>query len=343
MNPNKKNEVAQNFFNLMIVTNLTLMLAIAATVYNNSLRSSPLFLFLLALGVGISSGTGLKRGGLLGMFLISVWISTKQVIGVWSPDRLYFNLLEIILAAAAFVINGHYHEKLKAHFIDDQGERQKLKLLDLEDTSVGLIKSAIGLLRLREETDRALRYRRPFSLVLILIRPVSETTWSDHKRFAVMRAVATTIKEATRNMDIPFLLSPEKIALILPDTEINGVNKVLNNLLGKLISSKVISDEGKSTPLQNDAQIRFGYGAFAGYSNKPIDIMAAAEKSLQKNIATNAGGIFQNLFIDWEVIGEATAANTIISPHSNDVVEQTDPNISIEMLSIIEQPTHQNN
>ena len=157
MNPNKKNEVAQNFFNLMIVTNLTLMLAIAATVYNNSLRSSPLFLFLLALGVGISSGTGLKRGGLLGMFLISVWISTKQVIGVWSPDRLYFNLLEIILAAAAFVINGHYHEKLKAHFIDDQGERQKLKLLDLEDTSVGLIKSAIGLLRLREETDRALR------------------------------------------------------------------------------------------------------------------------------------------------------------------------------------------
>ena len=91
------------------------------------------------------------------MLLISVWISTKQVIGVWSQDKLYFNLLEVILAATAFIINGYYHEKLRAHFVEDIGERQRLKLLDLEDISIGLIKPAIGMLRLKEETDRALQ------------------------------------------------------------------------------------------------------------------------------------------------------------------------------------------
>src|SRR5258706_1537585 len=336
MKSNKKDEEAQNFFNLMIVTNLTLMLAIASIIYNNTLRSSPIFLFLLALGIGISSGVGLKRGGLLGMLLISVWISAKQVIGVWSQDRLYFNLLEVILAATAFVINGYYHEKLKMNFAEDMGESQRLKLLDFEDTAIGLIKPAIGMLRLKEETDRALRYRRPFSLVLILIQPVSGIIWSNHERFAVMRAVATTVKDATRNMDIPFLVSVEKIALILPDTEINGVNKVLNNVLGKLISTRVINPDGKSESLQGHAQIRFGYGAFMGYSNQPIDLMEAAEKSLQRNIATNIGDIFQNLFIDWKTIGDAIAANTIISPQANKIVEQSDQNIGIELPAKIE-------
>src|SRR5258705_2558564 len=116
MKSNKKDEEAQDFFNLMIVTNLTLMLAIASIIYNNTLRSSPIFLFLLALGVGISSGVGLKRGGLLGMLLISVWISTKQSIGVWSQDTLYFNLLVLILAATAFVIIAYDAEKLQADF-----------------------------------------------------------------------------------------------------------------------------------------------------------------------------------------------------------------------------------
>jgi hypothetical protein len=336
MKPNKKNEEAQDFFYLMIVANLTLMLVIVSIIYNNSLRSSPLFLFLLALGIGISSGVGLKRGGLLGLLIISVWISAKQVIGVWSQDRLYFNLIEIVLAVTAFTINGFYHEKLRAHFIQDVGEKERLKLLDLEDTSIGLIKPAIGLLRLKEETDRALRYRRPFSLVLILVRPIAGITWSNHNRFAVMRAVATTVKDATRNMDIPFLVGPEKIALILPDTEINGVNKVLNKLLEKLILTRVISPEGKSESLQGHAQLRFGYGAFLGHSNKPIDLMEAAEKSLQKNIETNSGDIFQNLFIDWETIGDAMAVNTVIAPPADGILEQSDQGTGIDLLAKIE-------
>ena len=51
--------------------------------------------------------------------------------------------------------------------------------------------------------------------------------------------------------------------------------------------------------------------------------MRAAEMSLQKNIETNVGAIFQNLFIDWEEVGEAAPRRNIHShahmPESTDV------------------------
>jgi len=314
MEINHKLNRPQYFFNLMIGQTTTIMLAIVSIIYNNSLRSSPIFLFLLALGIGISSGIGLKRGGLLGLLLLSVWITTKQVIGVWSEDKLVLNLIEIILATATFFISGFYHETLKAHFMEYSDDKQKLKLLDLEDTGIGLIKPAIGLLRLKEESDRALRYRRPLSLILILVRPSSGIFWStDSKRRSVMRAIATALKEITRTMDIPFIVNQEKIALILPNTEINGANKVISNIMGEMSSARIINSDGSSDSLQNYAQLRFGFGVFIGYSREPIDLMAEAEKSIHKNIEANPGNIFQNLFIDWEVVGEPIVSNTVLA------------------------------
>jgi hypothetical protein len=334
MKINNKSDQPQYFFNSLIMIALTIMLAIVAIIYNNSERSSPVFLFLLTLGVGIASTMGLNRGGLLGLLLLSIWITTKQAIGVWSEDRLYLNLLEIIFATMAFVTNGFYHERLMGHFKEYQADQQKLKLLDLEDSTIGLIKSAIGLLRLKEEMDRALRYRRPLSLVLIIIHPYPGMTWKTRIKPTVMRAVATTIKDTTRNMDIPFLVDSEKIALLLPDTEINGVNKVLNNIVQKMNSTQVINPDGSSTFLQNYAQLRFGFGTFLGYSNKPFDLMDAAERSLQKSFETNPGNIFQNLFIDWEIIGDMAIANTVIAAAAKDAFEPLNQNADTDLISV---------
>jgi len=320
----------QYIFNSLTAMILTIVLAIVSIISINSIRSSPIFLFLLTLGIGIASALGLTRGGLFGLFLLSIWIVTKQTIGVWSEDKLYLNLLEISLAAAAFVASGSYHENLRVHFKEFQDDKQKLKLLDLEDASIGLIKPAIGLLRLKEETDRALRYRRQFSLLLILVRPIHGTSWEPGIRLSIMRAIATTIKDTIRAMDIPFLIGPEKIAVILPDTEINGVNKALSNILQKLIATRVINATGVSEALQDHAQIRLGFGAFLGYSKKPIDLMEAAEKSLQKNIETNIGNIFQNLFIDWEIVGDPVSLNTVISLDTREIFEQVDHGIGAE-------------
>lgn len=300
------------FFNLMIVIVFAIMLTIVSTIYNNSLRSSPIFLFLLTLGIGVASGIGLNRGGLFGLMLISIWITIKQVIGVWSEDRLLSNLLEVLLAAMAFITTGFYHDNLNAHFKKYLEAAQKLKQFDLEDTTIGLIKPAIGLLRLKEETDRAIRFRRPFSFILILFRPIRAQSWTASEKLSVMRAAATTVKHVTRAMDIPFLVSEEKIGLILPDTEINGADKVLNNILKQMMSTFTLTSTGGSEPMQEHAQIRYGGGVFLGRSNQPFEMMEAAEKSLQKNIETNSGNIFQNLFVNWEVMGDAATTNMVI-------------------------------
>ena len=330
METNNRIDRSRFFFNLTIVELIIIMLVVVSIINNNSIRSSPVFLFILALGVGVASGLGLKRGGLFGLLLLSIWITAKQTMGVWSEVKLYLNLLEIALAIATFFVVGYYHEQLRAHFNEYRADKQKLRLLDLEDIAIGLIKPAIGLLRLKEETDRALRYRLPISFLLILVRPNPGTTWENRERLAVMRAAATTLKAATRAMDIPFLVSEGKIGLILPNTEINGTQKVINNILRKMTSTRVINHDGSSDLLQDHAQIRFGFGAFKGYSNEPVDLMEAAERSVQKNIESNAGDIFQNLFMDWEVLGETAASTTVLAPRTTTILETAGKNGGIK-------------
>jgi GGDEF domain-containing protein len=301
-------------FSLLVLLVVTVLLAVVTTIYNNSIRSSPIFLFLLVLGVGTFSGVGLARGGIFGLLLVSVWITVKQTIGVWSEVRLVFNLLEILAAITSFIISGIYHDRLKVFFDEYLDDKNKLRRLDFEDTATGLIKASIGLLRLGEESARALRYRRPISLVLILIRTYSGISWKPADRISIIRSVATTIKDTTRDADIPFLVTHDKIALILPETNTVGANKVVNNIVSRMVSARFITQAGSSELLQMHTQIRLGFATFFGQSDKRFDLMEAAERSLQKNLETNLGDLFQNLFIDWETIGELPLTQSIITP-----------------------------
>ncbi len=326
---------AREFMRLMLVLTILIGLTAAIMIYNNSLRSAPIFLFLLMLGLGVMITNGLKQRGLLGLFIVSSSIIVKQFIGAWSRSNLTFNLLETLLLAATLATGGYYFDQLQTFFEQFAQAEQKLKILDLEDTGVGLIRPAIGLLRLKEETDRAVRFRRPIALVLVHVRSKSDQPWDRTQRLGVMRAVATTVKDTTRVLDIPFLLDTERIALILTDTEINGTNKVINNIQRQLTSARVVTPEGSSESLQQSAIVRFGYAVFLGLSTQKIDLQQAAEVALQRNIEMNAGDIFQNLFIDWESLGEIPTFNTIntMMPAANGILATNELNFTTTDMS----------
>jgi hypothetical protein len=314
------------FLNLLIISVILITLSVTVILFNNSAQSAPIFLFFLVAGVAIMAGRGLSQGALFGLLWVSLSIATKQFIGAWSQNNLLFNIMESFLMAATYVAIGQYHDRLKTHFHEYDDAKQKLKLLDLEDISVGLIKPSIGLLRVQEESERAMRFGRPMSLVLILTVP-APSNGSANSQIAAMRSIATAVKSATRTLDIPFLVNEEKIALILTDTEINGANKVINNIQRRLIESRIIIQDGRSEPLQQHARIRSGYGVFLGHSRKPFDIMQAAERSLQRNIETNVGDVFQNLFIDWEPIGDSPASLAIHPEKANGILDSADQGI----------------
>jgi hypothetical protein len=62
--------------------------------------------------------------------------------------------------------------------------------------------------------------------------------------------------------------------------------------------------------------------------------MDAAERSLQKSFETNPGKIFQNLFIDWEIIGDMAIANTVIAAAAKDAFEPLNQNADTDLISV---------
>jgi hypothetical protein len=119
-----------------------------------------------------------------------------------------------------------------------------------------------------------------------------------------MRAIGASIKDTTRETDIPFLANDHQIAVILPETETDGANKVVNNIFNRMTKTKFVTSSGNSMMIQTQAQLRFGFAAFLGESHSKINMMEAAERSLRRGLEINNDDMFQNLFIEWETIGE---------------------------------------
>jgi hypothetical protein len=168
-----------------------------------------------------------------------------------------------------------------------------------------LIKSTVGLVRLKEEEERSTRYKRQFSLILIQVRPVLGIEWTPADVAGLMRTLASTIKGKIREVDIPFLLSSDRIGLILPETEANGARKVVNNIVNSMMNVRYVPQSGSTVFMWEYAQIRFGFSVFLGRSNTRINMLEAAERSLKLNLKTNPGDLYQNVFLEWETVGES--------------------------------------
>lgn len=301
----------QRLYLSLLVFAASLLASALVVIYNNSARSLSVFIFLLFLGVGIMLTLGLVRGVLVALLMVFVWIAVKKLLGAWEEVRLLDNLLELIIAGLTFIFSGIYHDRLQAILNTYRKNQIQLKQLDLEDKTVGLIRPAVGLLRLNEEEERSVRYRRPFALLLIMIRPKPGAEWEPKEAPELMRAIATTIKDTTRDTDIPFLANDNKIAVILPETETDGANKVVNNIFNRMMSTQFVTDSGSSLPIQTRAQLRFGFAAFLGISSIKINLMEAAERSLELSWEINADDLFQNIFIEWITVGETPSSTAL--------------------------------
>ncbi|HLO32417.1 MAG TPA: hypothetical protein VK249_24920 [Anaerolineales bacterium] len=294
----------QRLYLALLIFAAALLAGALTVIHNNSIRTVPIFLFLLFLGTGIMLALGMVRGVLAALLMISLWIAIKQLLGVWETLKLLDLLLELILVGLTFIFAGRYHDRLQAILKTYWESQNRLKQLDLEDKTTGLLKASIGSLRLNEEEERSVRYRRPFALMLIMVRPIPGSDWEAHERSELLRAVATGIKDTTRGTDIPFLAADDKIAVILPETEINGANKVVNNIINRMTGTHFVTPSGSSKFIHTRVQLRFGFAAFLGASATKISMMEAAESSLQRSLEINIGDLFQNLFIEWQTVGE---------------------------------------
>jgi hypothetical protein len=88
----------------ILVFAASLLASALVVIYNNSTRSVAIFVFLLFFGSGIMLALGLIRGVLVSLLMITIWISLKQLLGVWEEVRLLDHMLELLLVGLTFIL-----------------------------------------------------------------------------------------------------------------------------------------------------------------------------------------------------------------------------------------------
>jgi hypothetical protein len=221
--------------------------------------------------------------------------------------------MELVGLIILFALSGWYGSMLRSLVEAYQQNQQKLEQFNLEDKRIGLVKPSIGQLRLQEEEERSMRYRRPFSLILVLIRPLEGVVWGSDEEVLLLRSAANTVKVSSRRTDMPFLAGPSMIGLLLPETTIDGANRVVHSLTQNMLEAKYLDIHQGTVRLEERLQIRYGFAAFLGQNDGPIDMFSAAQNSLQKNMEMNVGPVFQNVFLEWEKVGTQPVSHSLVA------------------------------
>jgi GGDEF domain-containing protein len=310
--PSRQVDQIQGLYLGLLIFAASMLATALVIVHDNSTRTFSIFIFLLFFGVGTMLILGLVRGVLVSLLMVSIWIYLKQQLGVWDTAHLLDQLMELLLAGLTFIFAGKYHDQLQAFLNEYKQSQNRLLLLDLEEKSIGLLKPSIGLLRLSEEEERSVRYHRPFALVLVAVQPSPGRDWQVDERSEIMRAIAAGIKATTRETDVPFLASDTEVAVILPETETNGANRVINNIFNQMTITRFVTATGASRLAHERVQLRYGFAAFLGSSTTKINTLDAAEKSLQRSREINSSDLFQNIFIEWVTVGEPAPSTPLI-------------------------------
>ncbi|HMN11400.1 MAG TPA: hypothetical protein PKD55_03625 [Bellilinea sp.] len=264
----------------LIVVLTVVTLASFVVIRSNSFRTLPLYLFLLVFGLGMMFTLGVVRGGVGGLAIIALWIGLKQTTSMWQAEYLLRNIFEILTIALAFYAAGFFRDKLSIVLDAYYGNVAKLEQFNLEDEKIGLIKANVGKLRLTEEEERSVRYKRPFSLLIVEAESLKDA--NKDVESIVMRTVANAVKGTTRKTDIPFLLARNQVALILPETNLKGTEKVIENVKTQVEHAYFTGDDGLKLYLESMARVTLGCSSFTGFSRDRIDMLAAAQKSLQE-------------------------------------------------------------
>lgn len=291
---------------------LLLALVVAESVVilaTNTPRTVAVFLFLFILLAGLSLELGRMRALLVWLVVTSLWIAAKHFLGAWSQDLLIYHLLEVLLLLAVAWTAGVYSDRQRRDWNSFAELELRLRAMDLEDRGAGLLRSAPGLLRLEEEQERAFQCKRPLSLLLLEVQPIPGAPWEPRQGGLVMKAVAAALKDIALETDVPFQVSNERMALILPETGMDSLQTSLDRLIANLQVVRSVQENGETRLVSDQAQVRYGFSVYLGESSAAPDMMTAAVRSLERSIEANNGPIFQNLFVEHELLGHMPELN----------------------------------
>jgi diguanylate cyclase (GGDEF)-like protein len=134
-------------------------------------------------------------------------------------------------------------------------------------------------LRFREEISRSSRFGHTFSLLMIDIDGFKKFNdeFGHPKGDAVLRALGTLMRSASREGDVPCRVGGEEFAFILPETgKADGL--VFAERFRRRVESSVMAPDSL-----NPITVSIGLAAFPGDGRNPDEIVWAADEALYES------------------------------------------------------------
>ena len=154
-------------------------------------------------------------GIVLGLVAAAGSIGIKRLTGAWDSDLFWPSIVEAVALVAAGGAAGKAGSVLRGR-ATQRPEAVEAPALAPVYGSLGLLSEGVGLARLEEEIERSRAHRRPLSVV-VFHTTVIDPDLDPEARESALRALARLVESQTRTIDVPFALSAETLAVILPE------------------------------------------------------------------------------------------------------------------------------
>lgn len=262
---------------LYVLLGLIIVLT-ALVVMNNVPSIVPWLLALVAAGVGLVLLLSVTAGALGNLAIVVVWVLLRQTTGVWNADELLQSSVEMIGVALLLGITLRYKQVWQRQQHELAQLRGLQQVLAVGEPGTGILPYDVAMLRLDEEIDRASNFGRPLALLMVDIEHQPDTTDQDLE--AVDQAIARRLSGAASVHDIPFRDNITRFGLILPERDWQQLYERAESVTSALITGRYLDRSGHSQYISDKVQFTFGLGTYQGEGNTSVDLMRAAEDSL---------------------------------------------------------------
>jgi len=161
------------------------------------------------------------------------------------------------------------------------GEREFYKQLSNQDEMTGLANYRSCQETLEKEIERATRYCRPLSMMMIDIDNFKccNDTYGHLAGDAAMMQIAGLIKKQTRTSDFVARYGGEEFMVIMPETEINEASLVAERIREAIEQHPFVSEEG--SPMAS-LSVTIGLSSVPDRASTKKDLIRTADIALYK-------------------------------------------------------------
>ncbi len=159
--------------------------------------------------------------------------------------------------------------------------QQELDYLSVHDNLTGLFDQCKLLAEMRMEIERAKRYNRPFSILLLDINDFHEVNRQYGRLVgdSVLCSVADRIRATIRPTDIACRYGDDEFAIILSETNATGALEFAQRIEQAIEKKPINIGDGK----KRDISIAISYATYPADADDESSLLAAAERLLTQS------------------------------------------------------------